>query len=1198
MVKRQFEQKRGFGLTFVSLLLALLLVLSTCVVAITTSMFTASALSEWKIVGNFNNWDYGKGAYISSSGGSVTVDLTGYRGHTIKFKAVAMEPGNSFADDSGRVWCTSVSGGSLSANNNYELSWGSGNNGNYTYNMEYLVRNESVTFTISSSNFKNYIKVTETSLPSGEGGEYNSGRTNKYTNVPVNTQYNGSNAIPEGGIFWAKATYFDYLSDEELYTSKWLKPLEAGTGFDGSNDEWYPFYNFNREVVKNRSTTWNTPLYFGNFCNTGGAYDTSSHHMFLADNLSGYNDATGSSNVRSFNYHANNSNGLHYLYTESDGTEKYQFNESYQNLMGEHLVNNNLVSSDGVTVPYFNENLLGKYAKVIESSFPFTCTEKEVDGKKYSFYEFNSNNAKDNVYFTWATNGNETYPTGVNYGGGTTYGVKDGLKKFMGAKEPNAGYGIFPFNNASDRNKGTKTKANEKLNYGFGIRIDMNFRVPNNGGTDGNPVTFTFSGDDDLWVYITNNSTKESQLILDMGGSHKKSEGTINFKTRKATVKNVYENRTNVNKPSSGQFAFDYDQTYTMSVFYMERGLIESNCHMTFTMAPAGNQVKVNKVVNTQGLNTEKLQNAVKTNDTFGFTAYENGTAKANTKYIYNNGGEVSTNSNGRFTLNNGENAAFLSKFTNGKSVKVSEDLSGAKLSYSTTWSVADPLDSGRNTNGTGLNATPNGLELKNPSGYSYDYAELDYTFTNTPDKGAVEIEKVISGASSDTKGFDATVSVSIDGGYSYDYYPLEYTASDKGSQKFYLSSRGKLDSSALLKQGRKLRFANLPSNAIVKVIENLDSDTAANYEFVSASGSGVTTVRPGGNDGGGTITVPNSNATGAITITNRPISPDSISVPIKAFKFLSSDNGIKLPSNGGSNTDFEFILSLDENGSEVLEQTSYTTIVGNNKAEVDFTPITFNNADSKVYYISEKSGADSDVIYSTDVFKAEISVVKTSDNILVPTTTYYKKSASGGWTKTASNGMTIPSFTNTLMKGSVTINKTNQHYHIDSTTGKKVYDEELGNITFSLYKVDMRGDDPVAANLVDEQTTNSNGVAVFSDLPIYKDNSVYNSDEDEKYNQWYCLVETSNDGNHNPSAEKTYFYLPQYGDDEEPHYDITFSFQNGHIVSPQSGFFGSGLFKTLGLAFIIIALLTGAGFCYTRLRSKSYARGKRYSRK
>lgn len=129
------------------------------------------------------------------------------------------------------------------------------------------------------------------------------------------------------------------------------------------------------------------------------------------------------------------------------------------------------------------------------------------------------------------------YTYKINYGAGEQFGIHDDLGKFGGTEN---GYGVFPFNNTQNTSTGKGTNYN--LNYGFGVRLDIDFRVPKDGLlADNKPATFNFSGDDDLWVYIGEDSTgANAELALDLGGDHKEASGSINFNTMKATANDVF----------------------------------------------------------------------------------------------------------------------------------------------------------------------------------------------------------------------------------------------------------------------------------------------------------------------------------------------------------------------------------------------------------------------------------------------------------------------------------------------------------------------------------------------------------------------------------------------------------------------------------------------------------------------------------
>lgn len=320
-------------------------------------------------------------------------------------------------------------------------------------------------------------------------------------------------------IVGVDATYFDYWSDMEQE-----KGYLQCQGNDNMYNYWYQFDNFNSyisNIALNHKTDWKYPLYFGNMYKGGEHYSTFETHAKGLANINDYND--------NYYYAVNNSNGMKW------GGGNY--NQSLQGLMYNKLDSKgNLQILDGVKAPYFDAEALStatyndaKVANVYKSSFPFRTT---TDDAGVTTYEFTSKNAADNIYFTW----DGLTPKKINYGAGKNYGINDDLGSFSGTN----GYGVFPFNNTTATSSGKGTNSN--LDYGFGIRLDIDFRVPKDGLlADDKPATFNFSGDDDLWVYIGEDSTgADAELALDLGGDHKEASGSINFNTMKATADNVF----------------------------------------------------------------------------------------------------------------------------------------------------------------------------------------------------------------------------------------------------------------------------------------------------------------------------------------------------------------------------------------------------------------------------------------------------------------------------------------------------------------------------------------------------------------------------------------------------------------------------------------------------------------------------------
>lgn len=335
-------------------------------------------------------------------------------------------------------------------------------------------------------------------------------------------------------IVGVDATYFDYWSDMEQ--EKGYLQCQGKKNDGDIENYWYQFDNFNSyisNIASNCKSDWKYPLYFGNMFKGDKWYSTFETHAKGLTNINNYDD--------NYYYAVNNSNGMAW------GGGDYS--QSLQGLMYNRLDSKgNLQVANGVKAPYFDAEALStatyndkRVANVYKSSFPFRAT---TDGDGVTTYEFTSKNATDNIYFTW----DGLTPKKINYGAGETYGVHDDLGKFGGTEN---GYGIFPFNNTQNTSAGKGT--NDNLDYGFGIRLDIDFRVPKDGLlADDKPATFNFSGDDDLWVYIGEDSTgADAELALDLGGDHKEASGSIDFNSMTATANNVFADYSTPSSTSS-----------------------------------------------------------------------------------------------------------------------------------------------------------------------------------------------------------------------------------------------------------------------------------------------------------------------------------------------------------------------------------------------------------------------------------------------------------------------------------------------------------------------------------------------------------------------------------------------------------------------------------------------------------------------
>lgn len=882
-------------------------------------------------------------------------------------------------------------------------------------------------------------------------------------------------------ILGVNAVYYDYISDEERSEAggTWLYPQKSGTGHgpygDQSVDDWFPFYVFNQKIASYSSSnsSWSTPLYFGNFCNTWDAWNTSDHGTG-----GGYwSSVTSWPNANKFVYEANNSNGLD------------SYNVSYQGLMHNQLVNNQLYVNADVQAPYFDNQWLrdNNIAKIIESEFPFRVEDKGA----YKEYSFSSKDARDNVYFTWK-DGN--VPTKVNYSSDSQFGVEDGIKYFM--KDQASGKGIFPFNNASNTNKGNKN-SNEHLNYGFGIRMDIDFRVPTGGliPNTSQPIKFEFTGDDDLWVYITDNETGKSQLVLDMGGAHKESHGVIDFNAKTATVdlvhpgteygyetsvdtsnaitltnsdnnnwgddvriwawtsgegewyygkkygktflfskdligskgtplgaqtsfkfskgnwqaesgqdltlSNYWGKGTNTNFSEWGPATvtcnastnvvhnFDFDnsssqKTYTMTVFYMERGLIESNMSINFTMTPLTNDLEVTKDVITTSVN-EGIAQELAQNEEFTYTISENNTPAANKGYTHTTSSGTTT-SDGKFYLKDDESARFDSQFTIGSAMKVVEDAkSKSGLSYTTSYKLTDKISGDEISSG---NSTTSSFNYINSSNSTDSKTSLKLAYTNTPKVKDLKVTKEVVDqnsndiTSTNTEDFTFDIALDLYEADKYNAFDLEYTLLNSSDTS--LGNKTATGGTFTLKAGQSAVFKGIPEGTKYKITEQIKDG----YSMLNATVNG-TSAEVRSNTVSGDVQNVTSNE---VVVTNK-YTPASTS--LSAYKTLDGDLY--------TGEDFEFkvtgLPSRNLNGVQTISTSTVSMTASSvTNGLVTFVntpknaPFTYGQVGTYCYKIEEVAGDDINYVYDSTVYyaKVEVSSISATGTLTVGTPKYY----------------------------------------------------------------------------------------------------------------------------------------------------------------------------------------------------------------
>jgi len=291
--------------------------------------------------------------------------------------------------------------------------------------------------------------------------------------------------------------------------------------------------------------------------------------------------------------------------------------------------------------PHFNKEFLeGKntfntvLGKVYENvSFPFTKdavfknTDDATDDKEAKAEYWYYDSSKSSLYLTQDKDNGKFYLGSTKDDSGKlTTDIKSENRKFD--NNTNGTCGFFPFNES------VGTGGASQYNYGFGAKLQFDFTLTNDGMVqvgdnpdDKVPIKFFFSGDDDVWVYI------DGQLVLDVGGAHGKASGLLEFgqttdgkantvtpyvssnKTGGAVYEDsaenkfVYFNGRKVTFDKKGkihkgddEFTLAKGTTHTLTMFYMERGMWESNMAVAFNF-PDNNELQVEKKVDVTGVN-------------------------------------------------------------------------------------------------------------------------------------------------------------------------------------------------------------------------------------------------------------------------------------------------------------------------------------------------------------------------------------------------------------------------------------------------------------------------------------------------------------------------------------------------------------------------------------------------------------------
>lgn len=441
----------------------------------------------------------------------------------------------------------------------------------------------------------------------------------------------------EPGTKYITSTLYDYYTDYEL---NGLNRDTYPDSYTSSQRGYVTFEQFNRALSSAYTANGNVkyPLYTGHFQPSINGWGNPFATVAAGMGLYGWSNDTNSPAYKTFM--AVNNSAL-----DDSGNGSDDYNHTFQGLVesttsdgtadGLPLLRTKNSNTNASVDPHFDKDFLqGKntfntvLGKVYEDvSFPLK--QKAVFAQDPNNKSANDPESKAEY---WYYDSNETSLYLKQDSARQSYylagnGTKDDASLNRGADNSTngKGYGFFPFNETVG-NGGSAPQ----YNYGFGAKLQFDFTLTEDGkvvvgkDTSGKnievPIKFFFSGDDDVWVYI------DGKLMLDVGGAHGKASGLLEFGPNNTVTpyvssnKNTDQNDTMVygsgettktvkyngqsitfNKKGTTK-TLENQSTHTLTMFYMERGMWESNMALAFNF-PDHNELQVEKQVDVSDVN-------------------------------------------------------------------------------------------------------------------------------------------------------------------------------------------------------------------------------------------------------------------------------------------------------------------------------------------------------------------------------------------------------------------------------------------------------------------------------------------------------------------------------------------------------------------------------------------------------------------
>lgn len=451
----------------------------------------------------------------------------------------------------------------------------------------------------------------------------------------------------EADTKYVTSTLYDYYTDYELNGKNRGSYDQSSPAVSYRN--WVPFREFDQALSDYyQDAKAQYPLYTGHFQPSYSDWGFRFDAISAALNLWGLNSAFKNEN----RFMAINNSTIN---EEGNGT---RYDYAYQGLVADttstgKATGEPLLKDTKVAEPHFDEAFLSgtntKNAKLgnVYNNVAFPFTKKAIfdedQGVDYWYFDsqdttlYLKQDIKQDQYFLKSSTDEQEREKSRNLESNST------SKTITKNDKTVSSYGYFPFNETATSGVAST------YNYGFGTKLQMDFTLTDDGkvetknadGTKGRTsIKFFFSGDDDVWVFI------DGQLALDVGGAHDKVSGLLEFgetkdgknsvtayvsKVKKGGTSNSDQNGSSVktvtyngepisfSAKNTNLKPLDKGKKHTLTMYYMERGMWESNMAVAFNF-PDNNELQVQKEVDLTNVTDDDFKKCFTGQKIFNFT--------------------------------------------------------------------------------------------------------------------------------------------------------------------------------------------------------------------------------------------------------------------------------------------------------------------------------------------------------------------------------------------------------------------------------------------------------------------------------------------------------------------------------------------------------------------------------------------------